>query len=84
VGYGDVGGARAIEVLRGVAIELHMAPIKPEVNIAMEPFLGTLSRARHSTYIVKSRDAVFGHMVWWGETLKAGRQATPAADARSA
>ena len=37
VGYGGVGAARAIETLRGVVIELQMAPIKQEVNIGMEP-----------------------------------------------
>jgi NAD(P)H-dependent FMN reductase len=40
VDYGGVGAARAIETLRGVVIELQMAPIRPEVNIAMEPYLG--------------------------------------------
>jgi NAD(P)H-dependent FMN reductase len=40
VGYGGAGGARAIEHLRGVVIELDMAPIKRGVNIGMEPYLG--------------------------------------------
>src|ERR1700761_1853312 len=42
VGYGGVGGARAIEQLRGVAVELQMAPIKHEVNISMAPYLGVV------------------------------------------
>ena len=33
--------ARAIETLRGVVIELQMAPIKQEVNIGMEPYLAS-------------------------------------------
>lgn len=82
VGYGGVGGARAIEVLRGVAVELQMAPIRHEVNIAMEPFLGILTQGKtldDYAYLVQAREAVFDHLVWWGEALKVARQATPAA-----
>jgi NAD(P)H-dependent FMN reductase len=79
VGYGGVGAARAIETLRGVAIELQMAPIRHEVNIAMEPFLGILQKGRSLNdydYLAQSRDAMFDHLVWWGEALKAARQRT--------
>ena len=41
-----MGAARAIETLRGVVIELQMAPIRHEVNIGMEPFLGILQKGR--------------------------------------
>jgi NAD(P)H-dependent FMN reductase len=78
VGYGGVGAARAIEHLRGVAIELQMVPIKQEVNIAMEPFLGILRGGRALNdydYLVQSRGAMFDHLAWWGEALKAARQA---------
>lgn len=36
VGYGTVGGARAIEHLRAVAIELRMMPIKKSIHIPWE------------------------------------------------
>jgi len=81
VGYGGVGAARAIETLRGVVIELQMAPIRHEVNIAVEPFLGILRDGRtlnEYDYLVQSRDVMFDHLVWWGEALKAGRQRTTA------
>jgi NAD(P)H-dependent FMN reductase len=77
VGYGGVGAARAIEDLRGVVIELQMAPIKQEVNIAMEPYLGIVQSGRTLNdyqYLVQSRDVTFDHLVWWGEALKAARQ----------
>ena len=79
VGYGGVGAARAIETLRGVAIELQMAPIRHEVNIGMEPFLRILRQGRALNdyeYLVRSRDAMFDHLVWWGEALTAARQRT--------
>ena len=77
VGYGGVGGARAIEQLRGVAIELQMAPIKHEVNIAMEPFMGVLTQGKSLNdyaYLNASRDAMLENLVWWGDALKAARE----------
>lgn len=77
VGYGGVGGARAIEHLRGVAVELQMAPIKQEVNIAMEPFLGVLQQGKSLDdypYLVGARDGVLDNLVWWGAALKAARE----------
>ena len=65
VGYGGVGAARAIEQLRMVAVELQMAPIRYEVNIAMEPFLGSLQKGRALNdyeYLVQSREAMFDHL----------------------
>jgi NAD(P)H-dependent FMN reductase len=81
VGYGGVGAARAIETLRSVVIELHMAPIRHEVNIAMEPYLGIVQGGRSLNdygYLVQSREAMFDHLVWWGEALKVARQRTAA------
>jgi NAD(P)H-dependent FMN reductase len=81
VGYGGVGAARAIEILRNVAIGLQMAPITHEVNIAMEPFLGILQNGRSLNdfeYLAKSRGLMFDHLVWWGEALKAARHMTGA------
>jgi hypothetical protein len=46
----------------------------------MEPFLGILQKGRalnHYEYLVQARDVMFDHLVWWGETLKAGRQRRP-------
>jgi NAD(P)H-dependent FMN reductase len=81
VGYGGVGAARAIETLRGVVIELQMAPIKHEVNIGMEPYLGIV-RDGHALndyeYLVQSQGVMFDHLVWWGEALKAARLRTGA------
>jgi len=37
---------RAVETLRGVVIELQMAPIRHEVNLAMEPLIAGKPAAR--------------------------------------
>jgi NAD(P)H-dependent FMN reductase len=76
VGYGGVGGARAIEQLRGVAIELQMAPLKHEVNIGMEPFLGVVQQGKSLDdypYLAQSREALFDNLVWWAGALRAAR-----------
>lgn len=81
VGYGGVGAARAIEALRGTVIELHMAPVRSEVNIGGEAFVGALMGGKTLDdfgYLAKSRDAVLDDLVWWGEALKASRQNTAA------
>jgi NAD(P)H-dependent FMN reductase len=77
VGYGGVGAARAIETLRGVVIELQMAPIRHEVNIAMEPYLGIVQNGRSLNdydYLVKNREVMFDQLAWWGEALKVARE----------
>lgn len=54
-----------------------MAPIKAEVNVAMEPFLGILMHGKSLDdydYLVQSRNALFDEITWWGETLKRGRE----------
>ncbi len=78
VGHGGVSGARAIEHLRGIAVELQMAPIKHEVNIAMEPYLGVVQQGKtldDYAYLVAARTAVFENLVWWGNALKTARAA---------
>jgi NAD(P)H-dependent FMN reductase len=78
VGYGGVGGARAIEHLRGIAVELQMAPIKQEVNIAMEPYLGVVQQGKaldDYAHLVSARTGVFDNMTWWGNALKTAREA---------
>jgi NAD(P)H-dependent FMN reductase len=76
LGYGGVGGARAIEQLRQIAIELQLAPLKAEVNIAMEPFLGVLMNGRSLNdypYLAAARGAVLDQIRWWGTALKEAR-----------
>jgi hypothetical protein len=51
------------------------------VNIAMEPYLGVVQSGRalnDYAYLVQNREAMFDHLVWWGEGLKAARQRTAA------
>lgn len=66
VGYGGLGSARAIEHLRRVADEVQMAPIRHQLNIAMESLLGVLQHGRPleaSSGLVHARTAMFDHLV---------------------
>ena len=87
VGYGGVGGARAVEQLRLVCVELQMAPTRAAVHIGMEPFLGVLREGKELSdfdYLNESAEATLDELAWWTRTLKAGRTnaITPLGNAR--
>ena len=59
VGYGNVGGARAIEQLRLVAVEFEMAPLRHAIHILpdlMSPAMK--SRGVHAGYVCLTRRQV--------------------------
>lgn len=79
VGYGGVGGARAVEQLRSIAIELQMAPIKLAVHIGLEPYMGVLVHGKSLDdypFLAQSRTATLDQLVWWSRALRAARAAT--------
>jgi NAD(P)H-dependent FMN reductase len=87
VGYGGVGGARAVEHLRMTAVELRMAPIKHAVHIGMEPFVGILVHGKtldDYEHLIKARTAMFDELVWWGRALRSAREATAEVDSITA
>jgi uncharacterized protein (DUF924 family)/NAD(P)H-dependent FMN reductase len=76
VGYGGVGGARAVEQLRLICIELQMAPTRTAVHIGMEPYLGVTQEDKELSdfdFLGKSAVATLDELAWWTHTLKAGR-----------
>lgn len=74
VGYGaELGGARAIEQLRQVGVELHMASIRDAVYI---PFVwqafnpdGTPINDR----LIPHLETMYQDLTWWGQALKDAR-----------
>lgn len=79
VGYGFMAGARAIEHLRAIAIELQMAPIKEAVHIGPEPFLGVQFDGKtlgDYPFLTESRTATLDQLVWWAHALKTARDAS--------
>lgn len=76
VSYGGTGGARVVEQLRAVAIELQMVPIRNSVNI-MNPWNltemdGSLKAGALDVY-VKTAQNTLTQLSWWARVLKEAR-----------
>ena len=78
VASGSVGGARAVEQLRLVAIELQMAPIRNAVHIHSHWMLlddmGVLKTGALDPY-QKAVEGLLTQLAWWANALKAAREA---------
>ncbi len=78
VGYGNVGGSRAIEQLRQVAIELDMVPIKFSVNI-MGPQFMAIREGIPAEKAFAPLEVPLGRMLeslrWWVDATTAARAA---------
>ena len=81
LGYGSTGGARAVEHLRGIGVELQMVPSKFGVHIggsdlvAVHPFGGGAPISEIESAIKPSLEAMFDDLVWWADTLRHARVA---------
>jgi NAD(P)H-dependent FMN reductase len=81
VGWGNVGGARAIEQLRNVAVEFEMAPLRHAVHIlpdAMVPMLrgGDPTDLSPLHPLDKKLELLARDLAWWSKVLAAARRAT--------
>jgi NAD(P)H-dependent FMN reductase len=74
VAYGAVGGTRAVEQLRQVAIELQMAPVRNAVHI--HEFWNQLDEKGNlkTESLQKQADALLDQLMWWATALKAARE----------
>jgi NAD(P)H-dependent FMN reductase len=80
VGYGSVGGARAVEHLRNIGVELQMVPTRSAVHIggadfaAVHPgFGGTKTIADLEGSIGNSAKDMLDQLTWWAKATKAAR-----------
>jgi NAD(P)H-dependent FMN reductase len=80
VSYGGMaGGARAVEQLRLVAIELRMVPIRDEVNVRLiGASLDERGRPTEEFYS-KRAAAMIDTLLWWARVAKEGRERHPLA-----
>ena len=79
VSYGGVaGGVRAVEQLRQVAVELHMAPLRDAVAVPMarRAFAGGVLLDPDGR-IADDAARMLDRLVWWGRALAAARGADP-------
>lgn len=76
VGYGGVGGARSVQHLRHITIELQMAPIRHGVTIAGGDFMAVmkgqtqLSKIEH---LGAAAGAMLDQLAWWTKALTQAR-----------
>lgn len=88
VGYGAVGGGRAIEHMRTIAIELQMAPIRAGVHLPVDLYLSMMKDeapvdpARFQP-VQQAADTMIDQLVWWASALKEARD-TEASEAKKA
>jgi len=83
VGYGSVGGARAVEQLRLHAVELQMAPVKSAVHIAWADFLAVKQGEKkldELEHLNQAATALVNDVAWWAKVLKAARAADAIAE----
>lgn len=79
VSYGGVGGARSVEQLREVAVELQMAPVRSAVHIPAPWTLldghGVLKPDAFDPF-TKNAEALLADLVWWARALRTARRAS--------
>jgi NAD(P)H-dependent FMN reductase len=77
VGWGGVGGARAVEQLRTVAIELGLAPIRPAVHILPDVLVPAMTADDYDAGLFASLDdkldTLISELRWWTEALANAR-----------
>jgi NAD(P)H-dependent FMN reductase len=87
LGYGNAGGARAIEQLRQVAAELELASVRPTVNVLGSYIMAIRGGADANEVfapLVPRLEALLNDLHWWATALKiaraADKEATDASD----
>ena len=76
ISYGSVGGARAVEQLREIAVEFQMAPIRDAVLIpahwGMMDATGALKPGALDGF-VQAGQSMLAQLLWWANALKTAR-----------
>ena len=78
-GYGGVGAARAVEHLRGIAVELQMAPVRHAVHLGggemmkVHPIGANGPMSEVDAVIRPSAVAMLDDLAWWARVLREGR-----------
>lgn len=86
LGYGSVGGARAVEQLRLISVELQMAPTRSGVHIGGPDAYALLLQGKSfedldQTNLLKSAQSMLEELAWWAKALKSAREANSTAAA---
>lgn len=77
VSYGSAGGARVIEQLRQVAIELDMVPIKNSINIPWSVIMSVRQKEAEDNpfeVVAHQKEGFFSNLIWWTKILKDAKE----------
>ncbi|MEK9280913.1 MULTISPECIES: NAD(P)H-dependent oxidoreductase [unclassified Bradyrhizobium] len=86
MGYGGVGGARAVEHLRNIAVELQMVPLRHAVHLSGGEFLKVSPIGQNApmsevdAVLQPSLKSMLDELAWWANATKAGREQVVKAD----
>ncbi|NJR13553.1 MAG: NAD(P)H-dependent oxidoreductase [Phyllobacteriaceae bacterium] len=82
IAYGSMGGARALEHLRNIAVELHMVPTRNAVHIGggdfwkVHPGMGGSGKIEDiEGALLPSAKLALDDVVWWAKATMAARSA---------
>jgi NAD(P)H-dependent FMN reductase len=79
IGYGNVGGARAIEQLRQVVAELNMVSVRESVHIFGSQFPAVREGGDAAAAVFDPLEprltVMVEHLLWWARALRTARQA---------
>ena len=88
VAYGSVGGARAIEHLRNIMVELQAVPVRHAVHIGGSDFVPIMMGKKTWEETAPNFDAyvpeMLDNLVWWTNATKTAREADAAKAASQA
>ena len=84
VGYGSVGGARAVEHLRNISVELQMVPVRAGVHVGGVDFFTVSPMGKNEPMsaieatVGPSVKDMLDQLTWWTNATKTAREATKA------
>ncbi|MBB6452604.1 NAD(P)H-dependent FMN reductase [Salirhabdus euzebyi] len=73
VGYGSLGGARAVENLRMIAAELQLADVRSQVGFSLFTDFENFSEFKPGDHHKDAVDSLFNQVISWSNALKAIR-----------
>jgi NAD(P)H-dependent FMN reductase len=73
VSWGGAGGARGVQQLRQVAVELDMAPLRFAVHIQNPWFIKSVDEIASDAHHQHAAKALLDQLTWWASALKHAR-----------
>ena len=73
VGYGSLGGARSVEILRVTLSELQMATVRTQLAFFLKTDFENFKNLKPASHHVKTLNTMIEELISWGEALKSTR-----------